>query len=59
LTLLKPKGVTKSNYDARKLLVHLSSKVRNETDFDALSDELVAVVREPMQPACASLGGLA
>jgi hypothetical protein len=29
--------------------------LRNETDLDALSDELVSIVRETMQPEHASL----
>jgi hypothetical protein len=42
-------------YDARKTLVAFSFKLRDETNLDALSDELVGVVRETMQPAHVSL----
>jgi hypothetical protein len=42
-------------YDARKTLEEFSAKLRNETDLDALSDDLVGVVKETMQPAHASL----
>jgi hypothetical protein len=38
-------------YDAAKPLETLSIKLRDETDLDALSDDLVGVVRETMQPA--------
>jgi hypothetical protein len=42
-------------YDVRKTLEDFSAQLRNETDLDALSDDLVGVVRETIQPAHASL----
>jgi hypothetical protein len=42
-------------YDAVKTLDEFSSKLRDETDLDALNSDLVKVVRETMQPEHVSL----
>ena len=41
----------RSKYDAQKTLEAFSVRLRDETDLDALSGELVAVVKETVQPA--------
>jgi hypothetical protein len=45
----------RKKYDARKTMEEFSVKLRNETDLEALNNDLVGVVRETMQPEHVSL----
>jgi len=45
----------RSKYDAAKIIANFSSTLREEVDLNTLSEHLVAVVQETMQPAHVSL----
>jgi hypothetical protein len=45
----------RNKYDAAKIIANFNSTLRDEVDLDTLSDHLVAVVQETMQPAHVSL----
>ena len=53
--LHRPQSFYRGKCDATKSLEAFSMKLRNETDLEALNDDLVAVVRETMAPEYVSL----
>ena len=45
----------REKYDARRVLETFSSRLRNETNLEALDEDSIEVVRDTMQPAHASI----
>src|SRR5262249_3913012 len=55
ITRLSDRRFYRRKYDAAKIVAAFSSTLRNEVDLPTLSEHLVAVVQETMQPTHVSL----